>query len=418
MTSFCLLNHIVRSLFCTWTVILCIGFIVAGALAIIDKRKKLTVTAGLCFLLPFFIFQCCTEISARNLYNQASPLAGGITVLPWAFYFGALCLITVLDALLICLEIVYRKTHITPDSVKQAADGLDSGLMFYHATGQPFMVNHKMNGLSIMLTGEPLLDGNNFVYALDNRDVIELGGRYYRFTHFSFSLDGEEIREIVAEDITELYKKSQRLQAENEKLSLSNKLMKEYGGKVDETVRREEILKTKASVHDEMNHLLLATDKAIHSDSPEERQSVIRTWQKNIVLLSMEADSGENENPLADIDELARLLGVTVHYSSVPQTVNPEILRLFVFAAEEALTNAVKHAEAKNFYIDITEKDGLLTTDFSNDGILPAGKINESGGLKNLRERLDKICGTMIITAENKYNLRIIIPGGKNSYGL
>lgn len=416
--SFVTLSPLIRSLFCTWSVIICIGFIINAVLAFNARRKIYMAVSVAGFLFPYFLFQCCAEISDYFLFGRLNAFVKAVTGLPWILFFAAFSLSSIFCVCFMRIEIKYRKTHITPNSVKEASDGLDAGLMFYHENGQPFMVNYKMNELSLALTGKPLLNGNTFSQAINNRRVIELNGRFYRFTQYKFTLEKEPFCEINAEDITELYKKTQKLKADNENLSLNNRLMKEYGERIDDTVRREEILKTKVNIHDEMNRLLLSTDKAIHSDSEEEKQKILETWQKNILLLCIEANSEEKANPLNDIDELARLIGIKIHCNAVPLTQNPAVLRLFVFAAEEAMTNAVKHAEAKNFYINIAENEKMLTADFSNDGTLPTGKISETGGLKNLRERLEKTGGTMEITADNKYNLKINIPTGEIYNGL
>lgn len=110
---------------------------------------------------------------------------------------------------------------------------------------------------------------------------------------------------------------------------------------------------------------------------------------QNTILLCLEASENE-ENPLSDLYELAKLIGINIHIDSEPKIDNANALRLFVLISEEAMTNAVKHAGATDVYITVNQNKTLLSANYTNNGLNPLDDIVEGGGLKELRRRIEK----------------------------
>ena len=80
---------------------------------------------------------------------------------------------------------------------------------------------------------------------------------------------------------------------------------------------------------------------------------------------------------------------------------------MFTTASIEALTNAVRHADAKHIYIKLSQTEDTFIIRFSNDGKLPAEKIIEGGGLSSLRKKVEQHFGEMEITTISQFTLTL-----------
>ncbi len=69
-------------------------------------------------------------------------------------------------------EIRYRKNSVSSLSIKESFDHLPTGLCFSKPNGTVQLVNHKMNELGYILTGEEIQNANKFWKTLINGDVL------------------------------------------------------------------------------------------------------------------------------------------------------------------------------------------------------------------------------------------------------
>ena len=83
--------------------------------------------------------------------------------------------------------------------------------------------------------------------------------------------------------------------------------------------------------------------------------------------------------------------------------------RLFFEAATEALTNAVRHADAKSLGIAFVEDDKSYSVYFTNDGKRPQNKTVESGGLGSFRQKTEQIGGTMEVLFQPEFVLKLTV---------
>lgn len=408
MTEFMELSSGARSLFCTVSVILMMGFIANTIQAIIQRRFAYMAESVIEFFAPFFLFHVCAEVSDYYLGGELNSIAEIFAKLPYAAFIFVYILLTVLFAVRFQLGRKYSKTHITPSAIKQATDDMPTGFCYYTKNGYPFLTNNTMNTIAVALTDKPISNGTEFAKLVMTDNIKEIDGVVYHFTTRKLNHKNEPFYEILADDVTAVYEKTKELKAGNEQIRQSNAKMKAYGERINEAVRREEILKSKINIHNEMNKLLLQTDNAISIKSKEERERVLDTWMQNTILLCLEASENE-ENPLSDLYELAKLIGINIHIDSEPKIDNANALRLFVLISEEAMTNAVKHAGATDVYITVNQNKTLLSANYTNNGLNPFDDIVEGGGLKELRRRIEKTGGTMSISSK-PFVLSVNIP--------
>ena len=77
-------------------------------------------------------------------------------------------------------------------------------------------------------------------------------------------------------------------------------------------------------------------------------------------------------------------------------------------ASIEALTNAVRHAQADQLYINFSESfSGEKCICFSNNGKQPEGVLLEGGGLSSLRTKIEQAGGSMELHTQPEFCLII-----------
>jgi signal transduction histidine kinase len=91
-------------------------------------------------------------------------------------------------------------------------------------------------------------------------------------------------------------------------------------------------------------------------------------------------------------------LRVTVEVTGEPRTLSTEVKTALFRIAQEALTNTVKHANAKNAHVSLTFGDQDVTLQISDDGCgfntnHPARKGRHPWGLEGMRERASLLGG-------------------------
>lgn len=415
MTPYLEMNSLLRNSICFWAILLFAGFVMSAVHSLIQKKYLYAGVIFLPVLGSYCIMQICRSISCSKMGSDLHPLAASAGNIPYWIYLAVLFGLTLVVLLCFWLNTAYAESHITPMAVKEAVDQNPTGICFYRSNGQVVLINHRMNALAFTVTGRALLNGAEFYEAVCNRHIAELpDGSVIRFSHRSFMLNGEPCHELIADDITELYRKTETLRKENEYLKIQNQRMREYGKTIDDTVRRQEILHTKTRIHAEMNRLLISTDNAIRCGTEQEKQKITETWQKNVLLLCIEADTSPKTNVLSDLEALSGMIGLSIVYDSIPVTDDKNALYLFFLSAEEAMTNAAKHANAKHLYVHVTENETSLSVTFTNDGKVPEGPLTEGSGLSALRHRLEQAGGVLQTASQNQFMLSVMIPKGDN----
>ena len=95
----------------------------------------------------------------------------------------------------------------------------------------------------------------------------------------------------------------------------------------------------------------------------------------------------------------------------------------FLTATREAMSNIVKHSNAKEICITLREHPVLFQLKIEDDGtkegmFLPAGEVLTSSrgmGLSNMRSRVETLNGTFRISTEEGFRIFISIPKEKKA---
>lgn len=386
MTTICELPFSLRALFGLWAFLLCCTGVIGIVLSVFFKRYRYALVSIAAFAPAYLLWQVIFNISGivKNLTVGASVNASRVlSGLPWFVWVLALLVFSFAALWSIHLNIRYSRTHITPFAIKLCGDKMSCGICYWADNGRVIFFNDCMNRLCLAITGSQLLNGNSFRDAVSGGSRV-VGTEVWSFTFRDVTLGGRLLHEMVALDITETYAKTESLRRGNERLARMTEELKTFSLRIDDVVRRQEILQAKINIHDEMNHLMLIT-VAADQDDTEALDRIFTQWQKNALILCMEAEEPSEQNAVEKLEQFAQLLGIMLHWNgSMPAALTENQQALFFTAAQEAVVNAVKHGEAERVDISFTESGTGIGCAFENNGRIPAGGIRFTGGLANL----------------------------------
>lgn len=381
MIAYCNLTELAFSFFalCSFLLI-CVG-IVSVVLSLSIKRYRYCVLSLVLAALPYSLWQITIALSHPE--EIQTPVCIRMGELPYLFWLFLLLMHSAASAALLLSCIRFSRTNITPLEISRCADKMPCGICYWRENGRVVYSNKRMNDICIALTGRPLMNGNHFSHAVP-KDTLSIKDRVWNSTCRDVELGGELLHGMIAWDVSEIHEKTETLRKENEKLTDFNEALRSYSLKIDEIVRRQEILQAKINIHDEMNKLMLTTLTADLFDK-EKSDQLFSLWKENALFLSMEAEEKSGDKAFRQLDGLAEALGLRLIWKSrLPETLDTKQLELFFSTAQEAITNAVKHAGAESLTISFTEDHERICCIFENDGNIPDTDIRFTGGLANL----------------------------------
>ena len=398
----------------------------------------LTMTAGICTNLivgkkqgkiKLILMPVCTAFMAAMLLLYASVIRAErapahipaislwfeqqsviFSLLVWlaiAAFFG----------MVIAEEINRRKKAITPSSIKESLDYLETGLCFSQPNGLVLLTNHRMNELSHTIFGNALQNANLFWSALVSGQPVAGVERIASGEQPEFHLPDDTIwtfhreeldgtLQITAADTTHQHQLVDELRAKHCELEEMNTRIRSYGDKVDEYVIARERLETRVNLHGFLGQALLMTRHYLQYESGDAKK-IIDIWQRNIDVLRLEAEPQQETDSLASLRNAAKAIGMQVHVSG-PLPENIQQRKLIAAMGAETLTNAVRHAGAKQLWIDVEETATAHIIRYTNDGANSSAPIIEGGGLSTSRRKIESAGGQMIIETEPRFTLTII----------
>lgn len=417
--SFCLVTLVIN-IYC---VVTCVIFEAHRQRTVLNLILSV-VTAAL-----FYLF-----ISANFYYRKGigkkSPSAELLSIYGTAFLV-LLAAVALLSVTSFYLVEKWKREHITPASIKEGIDRLPAGLCYYNEKGVPRLINHRMDDLCRIITGEPLFDGNelwrkltvgevlhgNAAVKTGENPIITLAdGKTLSFTKTEREIGGKKMFEIRATDITEQYGLNLELQAYNNELRSLNTRLQEYGENVYDITREREILTAKVNIHDMLGKALLVTKRYIESgDEGITKNELTEMWKGTLYLFDGGFTEGSESGSLDELYDAAKLMGINLTVKGVIPADN-RLLRFIMSGARECLTNAVHHAKATELVITLCREYSFFVVEYTNDGEKPANPISEGGGLSSLRQSVEGEGGIMETEISPQFVLRLKIPSKEASY--
>ena len=302
------------------------------------------------------------------------------------------------------------RQQLSPISVKESCDHLPSALCFAWENGLPCLKNLKMDELSHLLTGEALLNANDFWKTMELQPIVTLeNGQTWSFERVRLGMSGKTVYQITGTNITEEAQLQRELEEDNLRLKNMNRRLRQYGQDVQEATREKEILRAKTRVHDELGHAPLQARQFL-SDTQGDAESVCAAWRQNVRLLLGKYADEQRFDAFAQLARAAQAIGVTIERRGVFPAEGTESAQLVETAAHECLTNLVRHAGGTRLEIIGEKTASGWRVRYLNDGSTPSGPIVEGSGLTALRARTEAAGCAMDIEYAPHFELTLTLP--------
>lgn len=385
------------------------------------RGKGLALLSSAVALLAFALFIILMDYghSVNNYQGYYAPFQRMLFSLPWLLYSGIELL---LGALLLCTEREYRrhrKTRLTTGAIRQAVNLLPEGIAISDSLGTVRLANLKMESLCRMLTGELLSDAERFLKKLSAQSIGTEGqllvktkaGEVWIFEKESITVDEEPYRQLIARDVTELYRIIEELQEKNARLRDIQRRMRAASDLSGDMFVAEEQAKARAALHNQLGQVLLMGRHYIsHPDNTDPTLVYTVTRQMNRFLLGeAEEPYAEGQDVLAEAVSMAKSIGVAVHLKgAMPQEAH--IREIIAQAIVECAANTVKHAEGDSVTAELSGGEAGFRAAITNSGSPPKHPVAESGGLLSLRRKAEAAGGTMHVESSPAFVLTLYIP--------
>lgn len=303
------------------------------------------------------------------------------------------------------------------NSVKEAFDNLPSGICFFDKNGVLTLCNRKMYALILELTGKDpqslaelreLLASSPALVQKESGVYLAEGGTAWRFAEEQVTTqDGGVYTQVTAFDVTELYRKTRELENGNLALEEYGRRLRRLSADILTVTREEEILKMKMRIHDDIGRSVIATRLFLQGGRPINELD-LSAWKDAVRLLKHEAEEPDETNALKSLESAGHSIGITMHtVGTLPEGRAADLLAL---AIRECMTNAVRHAGAKELYVRLESDGETATAVITNSGAVPEGEIIPGGGLSSLLFRIEGCGGTMRIEASPQFTLTVSVP--------
>ena len=348
------------------------------------------ISAVIIAVISLTMFLVSTHVLSKIYYdNQINKMAEFFGRMPFVLSVGITAYCAVMSVYITVRLHHCRNTDITAMSIKESFDGLPTGLCYFDENGLVVLKNNLMESICLELTGKSLN------VAMPFREKIKEASQY----------------ENAATDITEFTKLTSTLEYEIGELKKVNAHLKKYNEMVYDLTREEEILRTKEIIHDRLGSTLITTRRYLENGTLSENNSkLLEMWKNNISVLNTAENDRKDENFAKDIENAAKLVGITLETVGNLPTDNNAVARVLTFATMQCLNNAARHAKADKKILESLDDGEKYIFKFANNGRKPPQKINEGGGLSSVRKKAEQIGGSMKISTSEIFVLEITIP--------
>ena len=173
-------------------------------------------------------------------------------------------------------------------------------------------------------------------------------------------------------------------------------------------------------IHDTIGQNLMATKYLFYDKGDEARREAIReNWKRTVRMLQHDEDVVEPDDGMKYFLDAARKVGVAVRLDgSIPKT--PSVRELIAASGIQMLTNAVRHADARELWVIIEDEPMnyrmLFYNEVKEEAKVGSGNVVEGGGLSGLRKKVEELGGIMSVTSGEYFQVEIIMPKGGRDY--
>ena len=294
--------------------------------------------------------------------------------------------------------------------IRNAIDTYPDGICFAKPNGRVVLANRVFNITCSRLTGHGVTNASDMWQELEdiadteqtdeNQGELMLrpeDGEIWRFRKKQLEVDGTQVVQIEASDVTELAELQDRLTENNRRVSELHDRQRELLKNIVQNNLDNELLNAKIRIHDDFGRLLIMTKNMLDGNhTPADMESLRRGWTEAVAAMENAAapQAARQQSPREELVRVAELIGCHVEFRGSEPEERKALLLLYA-AVREALTNAVRHAGADRLDVDITEDGRRYTVRIRDNGHGGTFPIREGGGLGGLRKRLEQERATL-----------------------
>lgn len=308
--------------------------------------------------------------------------------------------------------------------IYDAIHALPYGVLVYEMDKKVHLINHIMIDLGAEIQGglfsnpktlwHDIINHPNILDSLvsktDDEPLIRIKNKVWRFYKLEHIKDDIEYVEIYALDTTLQYQTLLDIEKDTIALKNQRQSLKLLIKNLFETHKQEEVLNYKIKIHNNLGEAILQSKTVIQENKPVENQ--LEKWELLLNSLNNSfSDHGDKSNyeALRDLIQAGKDIGCRLHikgnypYDKTYAYTFYEIIR-------EAMINAKKHADAKNVYVTIERPDHTTKMMIYNDGSLLDTTLDLKGGLKQMKEEVEKNWGTIDFYPQENFTILIRFP--------
>ncbi|MCR5501476.1 MAG: hypothetical protein K6F53_00545 [Lachnospiraceae bacterium] len=214
--------------------------------------------------------------------------------------------------------------------------------------------------------------------------------------------------EVIAVDISSEYRLSEELDEKRNRARILNSRLKALMGTIEYVTMNRELLQLKIALHDNIGQSILIAKRYLYSPDSVDVERMIDFWQDNIRHLVSDKPE-EWELPYYVISKEANMLGIKLRIlGELPE--EQELIPVVDEAISVHIGNTLKHADSDEVTVYVTENEAEYVISLKNGDHREAGEVSEKGGLKNLRNEVERVGGSMEIVTKPVFELRITLP--------
>ena len=297
-------------------------------------------------------------------------------------------------------EKLFKNEYVSMLSVKNGIDLSDTGIMFLDDNGDIVLMNNLMSDILKELNIKKDYIDNLIKKCTENVDndyILKCNNGVYLLKIFYD-------KEVSLIDITELYKLQEQAKLQNKKIKANNEKILDAINNIEKIEKTKNLLKIKNEYHDIIGHRLALLTKYLEQER-KDAKSILFLLDSIYEDFDSKLSSDEK---LKNLVKIYQVIGINIIVKgNLP--VDEKIANIFFEIIREAVTNAIIHANSKNIKVIIAQYLDRIEMIITNDGKKPSSIIYENDGIKGMRRKLTLINGSLNISTENYFVLKIIV---------
>lgn len=367
----------------------------------------LTIVATILQAFRISIYFLRKDISSIKIIIETVVLISMVTL----SYFNltenilklTFCISTILSVYIFIsfiYEKVFKNEYVSMLSVKNGIDLSDTGIMFLDDNDNIILMNNLMSDIL-----KDLNIKKDYINSLVDKCSENIDDDYLlKCNKKVYLLKISVDKEVSLIDITELYKLQEQEKLQNKKIKANNEKILDTINNIEKIEKTKNLLKIKNEYHDIIGHRLALLTKYLEQE-PKDAKSILFLVDRIYEDFDSKLSSDEK---LKNLVKIYQVIGINIIVKgNLP--VDEKIANIFFEIIREAVTNAIIHADSKNIKVIITQYLDRIEMIITNDGKKPSSTIYENDGIKGMRRKLTLINGSLNISTENYFVLKIIV---------